>query len=427
MAFAPFTASRPTSSRTCFCGRQPALGRRSMPCICSTSRRFTLPTSCSEAKRRGHRRRRAVCRGGRRLHGHDSQLAEQQDPDEVLLQLHPGYYNGEGKGSKTEDLFFGNRYAGKVLTFYQMLADWRRDGTLPGMSMQLAEHLGAVDHGAICARLNENGWEERVASPEFYDLVKRMRARPRQLDQTVDQSRADFEAMSRNFKPASMRRSSVSTPTAWPLNGSRPKQASNSPSSCSFMAAATASDRPQTHRDLVSRLCTAAGARALSVDYRLAPENPFPAAVDDGVAAYRWLRRQGVPASSIVIAGNSAGGGLALATLLALKEAGDELPAGGVCMSPVTDHTKSGKSMRTKVDLDPMVHPTSSTANSNMYLGGADRQDSSGVAALCRSERFASAADPGWHVGGAARRTRRVSPRGRRRPACRSSSRCGTR
>ena len=96
----------------------------------------------------------------------------------------------------------------------------------------------------------------------------------------------------------------------------------------------------ETHRDLVSRLCTATGARALSVDYRLAPENPFPAAVDDGVAAYRWLRRQGVPASSIVIAGNSAGGGLALATLLALKEAGDELPAGGVCMSPVTDHTK---------------------------------------------------------------------------------------
>jgi epsilon-lactone hydrolase len=69
----------------------------------------------------------------------------------------------------------------------------------------------------------------------------------------------------------------------------------------------------QTHRDLVSRLCTAASARALSVEYRLASENPFPAAVDDGLAAYRWLRSQGVSARSIVVAGDSAGGGLVLA------------------------------------------------------------------------------------------------------------------
>jgi len=122
----------------------------------------------------------------------------------------------------------------------------------------------------------------------------------------------------------------------------------------------------------VSRLCTASGSRALSVDYRLAPENPFPAAINDGVAAYRWLRGQGIPARSIVIAGDSAGGGLTLATLLAIKEAGDELPAGGVCMSPVTDHTKGGESMRSKVDVDRMVHPTSSTAYSQMYLAGED-------------------------------------------------------
>jgi acetyl esterase/lipase len=128
----------------------------------------------------------------------------------------------------------------------------------------------------------------------------------------------------------------------------------------------------QTHRDLVSRLCIAAGARALSVDYRLAPEHPFPAAVHDGVAAYRWLRNQGVPATSIVIAGDSAGGGLALATLLSLKQAGDELPAGGICMSPVTDLAKEGESMRTKVDVDPMVQPKSSTAYAQKYIAGGD-------------------------------------------------------
>jgi acetyl esterase/lipase len=199
-----------------------------------------------------------------------------------------------------------------------------------------------------------------------------MRARPRQLDQTVDQSRANFKAMSRNFEPASdvsfERVDAGGVAAEWvSTNASR-----QLPVILFFHGGGYCIGSAETHRDLVSRLCTAAGARALSVDYRLAPENPFPAAVDDGVAAYRWLRRQGVPASSIVIAGDSAGGGLTLATLLALKESGDVLPAGGVCMSPVTDHTKSGESMRTKVDLDPMVHPTSSTAYSNMYLAGAD-------------------------------------------------------
>ena len=211
-----------------------------------------------------------------------------------------------------------------------------------------------------------------MASPEFYDLVKRMRARPRQLDQTVDQSRADFEAMSRNFKPASdasFERVDADGVAAEWVSTEAGKQR---PVILFFHGGGYCIGSAATHRDLVSRLCAAAGARALSVDYRLAPENPFPAAVDDGVVAYRWLRRQGVPAPSIMMAGDSAGGGLALATLLALEEAGDELSAGGVCMSPVTDHTKSGESMRTKVDLDPMVHPTSSTANSNRYLGGAD-------------------------------------------------------
>jgi acetyl esterase/lipase len=112
----------------------------------------------------------------------------------------------------------------------------------------------------------------------------------------------------------------------------------------------------------------------LSVDYRLAPENTHPAAVQDGVAAYRWLRSHGVPAKSIIIAGDSAGGGLTLATLLSLKEAEDELPAGGICMSPVTDLAKEGESMRTKVDVDPMVQPKSSTAYAQMYIADGNNK-----------------------------------------------------
>lgn len=211
-----------------------------------------------------------------------------------------------------------------------------------------------------------------MASPEFYDLVKRMRLRPRPENQTIDQARTGFIAVGRNFKPDSDASFEAVDAAGVPVEWVATKASKSLPVILFFHGGGYCIGSAQTHRDLVSRLCTASGARALSVDYRLAPENPFPAAVDDGVAAYRWLRSQGIPARSIVIAGDSAGGGLALATLIALKEAGDELPAGGVCMSPVTDHAKEGESMRTKVDLDPMVHPTSSTAYSQMYLAGGD-------------------------------------------------------
>jgi len=110
-----------------------------------------------------------------------------------------------------------------------------------------------------------------------------------------------------------------------------------------------------THRDLVARLARATGARALLIEYRLAPENPFPAGLDDAVAAYRWLTAQGVSPSDIVIGGDSAGGGLTAATLLALRDAGDPLPVGAFCISPWLDLAGEGESMKSKADEDPMV------------------------------------------------------------------------
>jgi acetyl esterase/lipase len=112
-----------------------------------------------------------------------------------------------------------------------------------------------------------------------------------------------------------------------------------------------------SHRELISRIARAAGARALAIDYRLAPEHPFPAAVEDATKAYRWLLKQGVAPEKIVIAGDSAGGGLTAATLLALRDAGDRLPAAAVCISPWTDLTISGETMVTKADVDPMIRP----------------------------------------------------------------------
>jgi monoterpene epsilon-lactone hydrolase len=95
---------------------------------------------------------------------------------------------------------------------------------------------------------------------------------------------------------------------------------------------------PRSHRHLAADIALAAGARTFTLDYRLAPEHPFPAALDDAVAAYRWLIESlRVKPGCIVLAGDSAGGGLVLTTLVALRDAGLPLPAAGVCISPWTD------------------------------------------------------------------------------------------
>ncbi|GJH18731.1 alpha/beta hydrolase [Caballeronia novacaledonica] len=132
---------------------------------------------------------------------------------------------------------------------------------------------------------------------------------------------------------------------------------------------------PRSHRAITFGLATRSNASAFSLDYRLAPEHRFPAALDDSVAAYRRLLGDGVPAQSIAIAGDSAGGGLALATLLALRDAGDPLPAAAVLFSPWTDLTCSGDSMRTNDGRDPMYHASVFPLVAAQYLGAADARN----------------------------------------------------
>jgi monoterpene epsilon-lactone hydrolase len=127
-----------------------------------------------------------------------------------------------------------------------------------------------------------------------------------------------------------------------------------------------------THRELASRLSRAAVARALVIDYRLAPEHPHPAAVEDATAAYRWLLSTGTDPSRIVIAGDSAGGGLTVATLVAVRDAGLPLPAAGVCLSPWVDLEGIGESMTTKAVVDPMVQGDDLRMMAAMYLAGQD-------------------------------------------------------
>ncbi|MBS2532676.1 alpha/beta hydrolase [Catenulispora sp. NF23] len=123
---------------------------------------------------------------------------------------------------------------------------------------------------------------------------------------------------------------------------------------------------------LASDLARRVAARAISVDYRLAPEHPFPAAVDDAVAAYRALLDQGVPSSDIAFVGESAGGGLVAATLVALKDAGVPLPASAAVFSPWTDLTVSGASATGKAALDPALTPEALRTRARDYLGVRD-------------------------------------------------------
>lgn len=127
-----------------------------------------------------------------------------------------------------------------------------------------------------------------------------------------------------------------------------------------------------THRELVARLSKASGARGLALDYRLAPEHPFPAAVDDAVAAYRWLLSQNIKPNNIVVAGDSAGGGLAVATLLAIRDTKLPLPAAGVGISPWVDMEGLGESMTTRAKADPVVQKQGLLGMAQLYLGGKD-------------------------------------------------------
>jgi acetyl esterase/lipase len=128
-----------------------------------------------------------------------------------------------------------------------------------------------------------------------------------------------------------------------------------------------------THRRHVAQLSAASRARVLNVDYRLAPEHPHPAAVEDAVAAYRWLTSAaGTRPDQVVLAGDSAGGGLAAAALVALRDAGDALPAGAALISPWTDLTFSGRSHDTRVAVDPLCSRVSLRPSAHAYVAGGD-------------------------------------------------------
>jgi monoterpene epsilon-lactone hydrolase len=128
----------------------------------------------------------------------------------------------------------------------------------------------------------------------------------------------------------------------------------------------------ESHRHLVAEVGRATGARTLAIDYRLAPEHPFPAPVEDTVAAYRFLLDSGVKPDRIAFAGDSAGGGLVIGAMLAIREAGLPLPACGWCISPWVDMEALGQSFTDRAAADPTVQKPTIQMMAQWYLGGAD-------------------------------------------------------
>jgi epsilon-lactone hydrolase len=125
-----------------------------------------------------------------------------------------------------------------------------------------------------------------------------------------------------------------------------------------------------SHRALIARIARAANVQAFGVDYRRAPEHPFPAPVEDATAAFRWLLANGFSAHQIAIAGDSAGGGLAIATLVAIRDAGFPLPACAVAMSPWTDLEALGESYIANRELDNLCHRQGILNLARLYLAG---------------------------------------------------------
>jgi epsilon-lactone hydrolase len=123
-------------------------------------------------------------------------------------------------------------------------------------------------------------------------------------------------------------------------------------------------------RRMLARICQAATLSAVAVDYRLAPEHPFPAALEDCLAAYRWLLHSGTSPCNMVVVGTSAGGNLILAMLISLRDAGDPLPAAAVCVSPMIDLAGTGKSF--SVDNDPAQSARFAFAMARHYAGRQD-------------------------------------------------------
>ncbi|HXW84446.1 MAG TPA: alpha/beta hydrolase [Candidatus Binataceae bacterium] len=212
-----------------------------------------------------------------------------------------------------------------------------------------------------------------MASEQLHKVIERIKSQPQNPNAPLAARRAGMEKISERVAPdiVAEKVSANGVPAEW------------------ISAPGAATDRAilylhgggyvvgsiNTHRAMIARIARASNARALALDYRLAPEHPFPAAVNDTVAAYRWLLAQKIKPQKIVVAGDSAGGGLTLAALVAIRDASLPMPAGAVPISPWTDLEGTGASVRTRAARDPMVTSENLAGSAKQYYASHSPRD----------------------------------------------------
>ena len=212
-----------------------------------------------------------------------------------------------------------------------------------------------------------------MASAELQTVLDMLKAVPVLQGNTVHEMRASMEAMTASAPPPEAATCEPTDAGGVPAEWVTADEAASSDRAIVYLhGGGYCLGSLNSHRNLAANLSRAARARILNVDYRLAPEHPFPAAVEDATAAYRWLLSTGVDPARVVIAGDSAGGGLTVATLVALRDAGDPLPAAAVCLSPWVDMEGIGESMKTKAEADPIIQAEGLLKLAKAYLGDAD-------------------------------------------------------
>jgi monoterpene epsilon-lactone hydrolase len=192
------------------------------------------------------------------------------------------------------------------------------------------------------------------------------------IDLDVARTRKDVEFLARVFKPVARIRSEPVDAAGVPAEWIAPDGVSTEGVVLYLHGGSFISGSIVSHRTLAGNVAIASGARTLLIDYRLAPEHPFPEGLEDAATAYQWILAQGIEPASVVVAGDSAGGNLSLSLLVLLRDTGRPLPAAAVCLSPNPDLTYSSESWVTNANLDVMISEHLERQAVDVYLRGAD-------------------------------------------------------
>ena len=214
-----------------------------------------------------------------------------------------------------------------------------------------------------------------TTSKEFDNLIKLMKSFPEKKGQTLQERRLDFEERAKLLPVAEGTQSERIIVGDINAEWVFPKKAHESSVILYVHGGGYCVGSVNTHRCIASYIANASRAKILLMDYRLAPEHPFPAAIEDVVHVYRWLLTQGFSNKHIVIAGDSAGGGITVSTLLYLKQTGDSLPAAAVCLSPWVDMEMTGESHKAKADVDAIIEKGVLEQMAKAYAGDSSPND----------------------------------------------------